>query len=369
MRKSGITLLLFSILISLYAAPTSAASVKPGAPCPKVNATLNTGNIKLICKKNGKNLIWAKIITYGSNSQQAIDQAVADDWAKWRANKINGTPDIKFAVEQGYSDDWVNETKPLITYGMNVLNGNGLKLVPTPFFAFGDSEDFRKTTFDGTHCNAPYMPNMEMVIYCASIDLGSGGLRLGRPGISMTDGYKLNEKDKGLLAFVNANELAIFYEAQAQYGDIAYNGLLNQIPAWIRAGLAQNVGVAIANDYINSSGSLNDFRMKYGVIGSRHYGLCDKDLQDYEGKNKQMSSWCTNSQNYFAVQLLIARHGGFRALFNFPKYLGDVFDWPADFKQAFGISREDFYNEWYNYLGLQPNQYPVIRAPTPAEHY
>ncbi len=368
----GVRALISLAILASLALPTIStanAAIKNGGSCARVSATTTVNKVKFICILKNKKLVWAVVPNLAKYSDALIEKEVAADWAKWRANKLNETPKVIYRVEDGYSSDWVKYSETIINYTMNVLNGNGLKLVPTPWFAFGETEDWRKKIFDEAHCNAPYMPNMEMIIYCASVDLGSGGVRIGKPGISMKSDYKLRPRDIQQLTFVDANELGIFYEAQAQYGDIAYNGTLNQIPAWIRAGLAQSVGVMAANDVLNPGGSYGDFQRNSGVIGSKPNGLCDKDLQDYEGKNKMMSSYCTNSQNYFAVQLLIAKHGGFRALFNFPKYLGEEFDWPSDFKQAFGISREDFYREWYTYLGLREDQFPIIRAPTPAEHY
>ncbi|MCX6435232.1 MAG: hypothetical protein NTY21_03990 [Actinobacteria bacterium] len=371
LRKVSISLAV-SIPLVLFASPALAAT-KAGSACTSNGATTTASSIKYVCTKLGKNLIWSMVTSLtpiaASYSPADIEKAVSDSWAQWRANKLKATPKLILKSQKGYSPDWEVVTKKAVPYLLNVLNGNGLKMVPTPFFAFGETEEFRAKAFKEYGCKAPYMKNMEMAIYCAAADIGSGGLRLGRPGEPMANGYKLNDQEIKLLTFIDMHEVAIFYEAQAQYGDIAYDGTKSQIPSWLREGTAQIVALLGANDLVTPGGAYSDFKQDGQTVGPKPEGLCDKDLQDYEGLDKHWSSGCVNSQNFYAVELLVAKHGGFGALYNFDIFFGKNEDWPTDFQKAFGISREDFYKEWYSYLGLAQTDWPSIRAPKPAEHY
>lgn len=365
--------LAISLTFVSFSLPAHAAS-QAGSACTKSGVTtILSPGVKLVCSKSGKKLLWAKVpvvkVVAASFSSQDIEKAVADSWAVWRTNKLNATPKLLLKSQAGYSSDWQVVTKKAVTYLLNVLNGNGLKMVPTPFFAFGETEEFRAKAFKEYGCKAPYMKDMEMAIYCAAADIGSGGLRLGRPGEPMANGYKLTDQDIKLLTYIDLHEVAIFYEAQAQYGNVAYDGTKSQIPSWLREGTAQIVALLGANDLITPGGAYSEFKADGRTVGPKPEGLCDKDLQDYEGMDKHWSSNCTNSQNFYAVELLVAMHGGFDALYNFDILYGKNEDWTADFKKAFGISREEFYKEWYSYLGIPQTQWPTIRAPKPAEHY
>jgi hypothetical protein len=94
--------------------------------------------------------------------------------------------------------------------------------------------------------------------------------------------------------------------------------------------------------------------------------LCSKTLQNFESKDRNWGGSCASSQNFYAVELLAARHGGLEALFKFVSQYGVTNDWTASFKSAFGISREDFYLEWYDYLKIPQNLRPALTAPAPA---
>ena len=373
-RTKRVAIFLTIILPLVSLSFPAAAAVKAGGACNKSGlTTVVNSSLKLICLKSGKKLIWTKVAINNSKaasySSADVEKAVSDSWAQWRANALKVTPKLLLKSQAGYSPDWEVVTKKAVTYILNVLNGNGLKMVPTPFFAFGETEEFRVEAFKEYGCDAPYMENMELAIYCAAADIGSGGLRIGRPGEPMANGYKLTNQDIKLLTYIDMHEIAIFYEAQAQYGNIAYNGTKSQIPSWLREGTAQIVAVLGSNDLITPGAPYSEFKKDGRTVGPKPDGLCDKDLQDYEGLDKHWSSACTNSQNFYAVELLVAMHGGFSALYNFDVLYGKNEDWPVDFKQAFGISREDFYKEWYSYMGVPKAQWPIIKAPKAAEHY
>jgi hypothetical protein len=280
---------------------------------------------------------------------------------------------MSIILQDGYVKDWGVITKNTINYIGNVLQGNGLKLVQTPLWIYGDTEEFRHNKFDDfaktASCNPPYIAEGEEAIYCATADIGGGGTRIGRPGTAMANNYQLTKLDKNLLTFFVAHDMAIFYEVQAEYGDVAYTGTMYQIPSWIREGLAQLVGTMVTNDLQNAGGSYIKLRANGRMGSAKPQSICSKDLQNAEGKDKWWPDDCSYSMNFYAAQLLVAKFGGFEALFKFPKQFGQNPNWVTVFHDTFGISREDFYREWWSYLGIPKSQWPVIQDATPPERY
>lgn len=64
-----VSVLLASALILPTAAPAiAAAPAKPGAACTKVGAKAKAGSVKLVCKKSGKKLLWAKVVVKPSTT-------------------------------------------------------------------------------------------------------------------------------------------------------------------------------------------------------------------------------------------------------------------------------------------------------------
>lgn len=362
----------------------SKSSPAPGRFCINENSQSAYGNEYIACTRG----VWKRKLGYrmtnnspksnyapklGGVSEKELEKSILSNWAVWKKKKLNSETKMKIVLQEGYSKDWEEVTKSAITYTSNVLEGNALKLVQIPQFIFADTEDFRIKTFDEyaktAPCHPPYIANAEEAIYCATFDMGSGGLRINKLGVAMTNNYRLNETDKKLLIYFVAHDMGIFYEVQTQYGDVAYHGNKNQIPAWIREGTAQLIGLLVTNDLYNSGKSYVDLPFNSQWVGPKPESICSKDLQDVEGKEKIMPDACSQSQHLYAVSLLAAKFGGLDALFKFHKLYGENDDWVNDFKTCFGISREDFYREWWAYLGITPSSWPDIQPPTPPERY
>ena len=72
--------------------------------------------------------------------------------------------------------------------------------------------------------------------------------------------------------------------------------------------------------------------------------------------------------SFYAVSLLVSKFGGIKALFKFFALYGQNDDWVNDFKLIFGISREDFYKEWYDYLDIPETSRPITQPPAPSVH-
>ena len=68
-RKSLVILFLIAVVIPAAAAPSAEAKsgAIPGGPCSKVGKTLNHKGKKLICKRSGSRLRWAKVSTNGKS--------------------------------------------------------------------------------------------------------------------------------------------------------------------------------------------------------------------------------------------------------------------------------------------------------------
>ena len=363
-----------------------AASAKAGGACSKAGITAITSGKVFICSKIGTKLIWKvkvagvkvspspapeKLAALDHISVPEVVSRVSAYWAKWVLKKSSSDPQVIMESEAGYSHDWEAITGPAVKYLMQILNGNGLKLVPTPYFAFGDSESFRAQAYKNSQCNAPYMPEVTLAIYCGKADIGSGSLRIGHGNspMQLTNGYKLNVQEKKLLTWFVEMEMGIFYELQAQYVDVPYNGQKDQIPTWLRTGTSQLVATMAANDLLNPSEFYTNFINDPQILPPRMTSLCGKTLQDYEGLDKNFPDDCTFGQNFYAVELLAANHGGYDALFKFDVLYGQDANWTKDFQEAFGISREDFYKEWYTFIGIPQNKWPALKPAAPAQHY
>lgn len=363
----------------------TSTSPAPGRYCLNENSQSAYGNEYLVCRRG----VWARQLGYritqttppastyvpknGKVSEKEIEKFILANWVEWKKKKLNNTPPMTIILQDGYSLDWENVTRETIKYVSNILDGNGLKLVQVPYWVFGETEEFRVKSFNdfakSASCNPPYMANSEEAIYCATMDIGSGGLRISKPGMPVANNYRLTQKDIGLLTYFVAHDMGIFYVVQAQYGDVAYTGNKFQIPAWIREGSAQLIGLMVANDLRNSGKSYVDLQGADAFVGPKPESICAKDLQDAEGKEKIMPDQCSQAQHLYAVSLLVARYGGLDALFKFHKLYGLTNDWVSTFKECFGISREDFYKEWWAYLGIPQSEWPDLQLPTGPERY
>jgi hypothetical protein len=372
-------------LETTYRVEISSTSPAPGRFCSQENSQSRFGNEYLTCKKG----VWARKLglrvdgstsptstyspKYGKVTEKELEKNILANWAEWKQRKKSNTPKITVVLQDGYSKDWENVTREVNTYVSNILDGNGLKLVQVPYWVFGETEEFRVAAFNdfakAASCHPPYMANMEEVIYCSTADIGSGGLRISKPGVLVANNYRLTQKDILRLTNFVASDLAIFYVVQAQYGDVAYTGIKYQIPSWIRAGATQLIGLLATNDLRNSGKSYVDLKGEDVFVGPRPESICSKDLQDAEGKEKMMPDQCSQSMSLYAVSLLVAKFGGLDALFKFLRLYGLNDDWVSDFKEAFGISREDFYKEWWAYQGIQKSDWPDIQLPTAPERY
>ena len=363
----------------------SSTSPAPGRFCINEDSQSAFGNEYLVCTRG----VWARKLgfrisastapvstytpKYGNVSEKELEKSILANWAEWKKKKIVNTPKMTVVLQDGYSKDWEAVTREVITYTSNVLDGNGLKLVQVPYWVYGETEEFRIKTFNEfaktASCNPSFMANNEEAIYCATADIGSGGLRIAKPGMTVANGYTLTTKDIRLLTYFVAHDTGIFYVVQTQHGDIAYTGNKYQIPAWIREGAAQLVGLLVTNDLRNSGKSYVDLETENKFVGPKPESICSKDLQDAEGKEKIMPDQCSQSMHVYAVSLLVAKFGGLEALFKFFRLYGLSDNWVNDFQESFGISREDFYKEWWAYLGIPQSDWPDLQPPTPPERY
>lgn len=375
-KKLSLLLALSVVTSAILMNSAEASPPKTGSVCRKLNQKIISAGYAYTCVKSGKKLVWSKgkkIEPVSDNSETSLQAKVSGYWAEWRARQKHNDPPVIVISQDGYEKKWEEITLSTSKYVMNVFEGNNFKLVQTPYWVYGDTEEFRKQAYDvyqqNAPCHPPYIPNLPDVIYCAIADIGAGGLRIGRDGQSMANGYQLTTNDEKLLMYFIGHEMGIFYEVQAQYGSSPYTGIKDQIPSWIREGTAQIIGILITNDLSNNQGSYRDLIGKVGMLPPKPTQICTKDLQMAEGKDKSWPDSCSHGMNFYAVQLLVANHGGLDALFKFHRMYGTNTDWPNVFKEAFGISREDFYREWWTYLGVPRTSWPEIMPATPAEHY
>jgi hypothetical protein len=389
--RTSLTLVLsLSVVISIASTESSFSAVKAGSTCAMAGQTLVASGKKFTCVKVGKKLQWNKGTSLATtqspsspsakptasspsatpiaefNAHDVVIAQVSDQWKKWRTKSTSTFTPLKMILESGYDPAWNNATKASDLL-ISAFNGNGYKLVQTPISILGDSEDWLASTGTPLACGRR-VPEQPLGIYCGHIQLGFGYFMVNEPQNVKYVGKTLNKRESDLIDYLVAHDVATMYELQAQYGSVPYDGSKNQIPAWIREGFVQlfaalavsdsNAGKKNYFEYISSANLIDRFPSK----------LCTKNLQDFESKDRNWGGSCISSQNFFAVELLTARHGGLDALFAFVTQFGNSNDWTGSFKSAFGISREDFYTEWYDYLKIPQNERPALTPAAPSVH-
>jgi len=371
--RKGLALVI-SLLIgfSILSAPTGISAVKTGATCLKVGQTTLLSGKKYTCVKVGKKLQWDKGVlaqspkSAGSTSAQLkghdlVISQIESQWKIWRSKKSTTFTPVKLLVQPGYNTAWGEASKHSDLL-ISTFNANGYSLLQEPFAVFGDTEEWLSTTGRPISCGRS-VPEQALGIYCGHVQLGYGYFVLNAKQNEKFVGKSLTASQKNILNYMVAHDVAVMYELQAQYGSIIYDGTKNQIPAWIREGFVQLFAALAISDSNLQKKNYFDFLVSAKLIDSFPKTLCAKTLQNFESKDRNWGGSCASSQNFYGVELLAARHGGLDALFKFVSLYGISDDWTSAFESAFGITRKDFYTEWYEYLSIRKSDRPAL---TPA---
>lgn len=378
MRSLGkrVSLVTISALaVSLLSPGIGYAATKAGAICTKAGATAIASGKKFTCVKVSKKLVWNKGVTIpskdpvGAKALTDHEKVVAEIeklWSKWRAKSTTNYTALKLIVQPGYDPQWNSAAAPTNLL-ISTFVGNGLTLLKDSYSIFGDAEEWLAATGRPLSCGTP-VPEMALGIYCGNVQLGYGSSVLSVPDEKFVN-KTLTPSQMKVLNFAIARDVAIMYELQVQYGATPYNGVKSQIPAWIRQGIVELFAALAISDSNSEKKNYYDYLYGSNLIDGLPNPLCTKNLQDYESKDRKWIDSCVRSQNFYAVELLAARHGGFEALFKFVSLYGQSEDWTASFKSAFGISREDFYTEWYDYLKIPLADRPALTPAAPPAHY
>jgi hypothetical protein len=381
----------FALVLALTPIASNAAAVKAGASCTKLGASAISANKKFTCVKVGKKLQWNKgvaiaapkpttspkptpspkpstsptqAVTPTLSEHELVISQVSANWKLWRSKSASSIKPIKIYLQPGYDLAW-NEASKAADVLISTFVGNGYTLLQDPISIFGDDEEWLAATGRPLACGRS-VPEQPLGIYCGHIQLGYGYFVLNASQTDKFVGKPLNAKQKNILNYMVAHDVATMYELQAQYGAINYNGSKDQIPAWLREGFVQLFAALAISDSNPQKISYFDYLASASLIDGFPKALCSKTLQDFESKDRNWGGSCASSQNFYAVELLAARHGGLDALFKFVSQYGVTNDWTTSFKSAFGISREDFYSEWYDYLKIPQSMRPALTAPAPA---
>lgn len=371
--------IVFCILIGFTTTSmaSSFSAVKVGAACTKAGKTSITLGKKYTCIKVGKKLQWNKGVVVQSpkpsnsptmqlSGHDLVVSQVAADWSTWRKKSSTNYTPIKLIIQPGYDSAWggVNKASDLL---ISTFNANGYSLLQEPISVFGDTEEWLAATGRPIACGRS-VPEQPLGIYCGHIQLGYGYFVLNAQQNEKFVGKTLTSAQVNILNYMVAHDVATMFELQAQYGAAIYNGSKDQIPAWIREGFVQLFAALAISDSNAQKKSYFDYFVSSNMIEGFPRVLCAKTLQDFESKDRNWGGSCMSSQNFYGVELLAARHGGLDALFKFVTEYGVSNDWTSAFKSAFGVSREDFYTEWYDYLKIPQGNRPALTPPAPASH-
>lgn len=371
--------IVFCILIGFTTTSmaSSFSAVKVGAACTKAGKTSITLGKKYTCIKVGKKLQWNKGVVVQSpkpsnsptmqlSGHDLVVSQVAADWSSWRKKSSTNYTPIKLIIQPGYDSAWggVNKASDLL---ISTFNANGYSLLQEPISVFGDTEEWLAATGRPIACGRS-VPEQPLGIYCGHIQLGYGYFVLNAQQNEKFVGKTLTSAQVNILNYMVAHDVATMFELQAQYGTAIYDGSKNQIPAWIREGFVQLFAALAISDSNLQKKTYFDSFISTNLIEGFPRALCTKTLQDFESKDRNWGGSCMSSQNFYGVELLVARHGGLDALFKFVSLFGVSNDWTAAFNSAFGITREDFYTEWYDYLKIPQGNRPALTPPAPVTH-
>jgi hypothetical protein len=371
--------IVFCILIGFTTTSmaSSFSAVKVGAACTKAGKTSITLGKKYTCIKVGKKLQWNKGVVVQSpkpsnsptmqlSGHDLVVSQVAADWSSWRKKSSTNYTPIKLIIQPGYDSAWggVNKASDLL---ISTFNANGYSLLQEPISVFGDTEEWLAATGRPIACGRS-VPEQPLGIYCGHIQLGYGYFVLNAQQNEKFVGKTLTSAQVNILNYMVAHDVATMFELQAQYGTAIYDGSKNQIPAWIREGFVQLFAALAISDSNLQKKTYFDSFISTNLIEGFPRALCTKTLQDFESKDRNWGGSCMSSQNFYGVELLVARHGGLDALFKFVSLFGVSNDWTSAFNSAFGITREDFYTEWYDYLKIPQGNRPALTPPAPVTH-
>lgn len=371
--------IVFCILIGFTTTSmaSSFSAVKVGAACTKAGKTSITLGKKYTCIKVGKKLQWNKGVVVQSpkpsnsptmqlSGHDLVVSQVAAEWSSWRKKSSTNYTPIKLIIQPGYDSAWggVNKASDLL---ISTFNANGYSLLQEPISVFGDTEEWLAATGRPIACGRS-VPEQPLGIYCGHIQLGYGYFVLNAQQNEKFVGKTLTSAQVNILNYMVAHDVATMFELQAQYGTAIYDGSKNQIPAWIREGFVQLFAALAISDSNLQKKTYFDSFISTNLIEGFPRALCTKTLQDFESKDRNWGGSCMSSQNFYGVELLVARHGGLDALFKFVSLFGVSNDWTSAFNSAFGITREDFYTEWYDYLKIPQGNRPALTPPAPVTH-
>lgn len=376
-RKILVVATCVSIGFSILNAEASHSAVKAGSACTKSGQTSVLAGKKFTCVKVGKKLQWNKGVRLPSpkptssptmqlSGHDLVVSQVAAEWDSWRKKSHTNYTPIKLIVQPGYDAAWggVSKASDLL---ISTFNANGYSLLQEPIAVFGDTEDWLAATGRPIACGRS-VPEQPLGIYCGHIQLGYGYFVLNAQQNEKFVGKTLTPAQVNILNYMVAHDVATMFELQAQYGTAIYDGSKNQIPAWIREGFVQLFAALAISDSNPQKKTYFDSFISTNLIEGFPRALCTKTLQDFESKDRNWGGSCMSSQNFYGVELLVARHGGLDALFKFVSLFGVSNDWTSAFKSAFGVSREDFYTEWYDYLKIPQGNRPALTPPAPVTH-
>ena len=370
----------------LLASPVQAVTTtapKPGTLCKQLGLKKLSRGIAYSCVKRGSKLVWntgtrvpAKPSPNAATGialvSDEIQRRITADWARWKSKGVQYKGHPYIVIPPGHNSEWTKLIYDNTISLLGVMEGNGQKLVPNPSFIYSDDRDSLIPQIKSIGCISGLVtPAPNLGIYCGRVQVGVTTFLLGAANASeFNQGQPIPESTKRRLLYYAMHDLALFVELQAQYGDIQYSGIKNQIPAWIREGAVQLIALLQLHDAMDSSGTyLQNVQWGNGLMDPLEAKPCARSLQDFEGKDRNWTPSCTYSQNFHAVSLLVANHGGLKALFTFAAEYGkNEQEWTTPFETAFGISREAFYSEWYDYLRIPVAERPTLTPPTPVQH-
>lgn len=375
MRKISIALI-FTFFISqsayiVYAAPAP----KPGASCNKVGKSTNYKNKKFTCIRLGKKLVWDKGISIPSNEVKKTESPTEVKPSPQATPKVS-YPELSRAEAGVYTELdnqislWLNTQLPAYTYEINVISDNPdhPRIEPNLVAARKSAQVLnfyspKIPQFDIYAWEKTDWIKEKLIVLCPnmiqSINPNAGaGVGCFKVFVTNLKGWhNVNSPVYGSW-FESAHEM--FHMGQNYWAqdlqDSQRTNSYENTPAWYREGSASTFGGMIAS--LLSEGKRNFGDSTKFEQSPIKFQECKAAWEYWRTSNQTQGFGFFNGCEYGLgrrmTDLLVARHGGIKAMFNFYSELAKRSDFETAFKFAHGLTTQNFFDEceiYFDQLG------------------
>ena len=365
---------LFVLTLILFAFSTPAyAVIKNGTSCSKGGASVTIGVKKFSCVKSGKKLIWKQEVSSISTRQPKKPDVEIAPVAPAQVEKpplltgndvekeiqkllfsitipsTDSNPAIDYLVQSGPNGKYPEITKRSADFSLSFFKAAGFPLPMNSYVVvLGRDYNFIHSELVSRGCydKDPSFNSAGWYGFCKTNKQGV----VVDPILAYGPPYSTNPKSDDLGIFTPSEQAEInwqslvpheiFHSTQKDWSDGTGSTAFKtgKVPQWFSEGVPQLMAFMSISKMDNKQIS----HVVNTYIGNR--GNCNTSI-------RSLNPGCQYTEGISAVELLIARHGGFAAIKGIQdQESSPSFDFASTFKDVAGIELTVFYDEVDNYL-------------------